>query len=170
MRAAQRSYGEDAAAVATLGKALPTDDQTASLLYQLDAAAGRSHVVLKSIAPSGATTAATATLPVGVTEVSLALTFAGRFADLQRFLARVRDATSVHGDAVRVRGRLLAVKTLQMTTDTAHPGRVEANLEAAAYLATAAPPAAPAASGAPPVSSTASAAPPTQAAMIGAGG
>jgi Tfp pilus assembly protein PilO len=41
---ARRNYGLDVAAVKALKKALPDDDQTAQLLYQLNAAAGSSNV------------------------------------------------------------------------------------------------------------------------------
>jgi Tfp pilus assembly protein PilO len=167
---AQRSYGADSAAVAKLGKAVPADEQTDALLYQLDAAAGRSHVQLKSISPSvvDPSVAGVSTLPAGVTELSLSLSFEGRFADLQRFLRRVQSAATVEGDAIRVRGRLLTIKGVTLTPDP-QTGRVQAVVTAAAYAAApAAPPATSAAPAAPPA--TASTAAPTQPAMIGAPG
>lgn len=172
--AAQKRFGEDVAAVATLGKAVPEDDQTASLLYQLDTAAGRSDVELTSIAPAGAAapgttpSAPTAGLPAGVTEYGLTLIFKGRFADLQAFLRRAHGNTTVRGDDIRVRGRLLSIDGVQLTPG--EDGRVEATVTAKAFMASppadtaAAPPAAPA------PDTTAAAAPPTQPAMIGAGG
>jgi hypothetical protein len=173
--AAQDNFGEDTAAVATLGKAVPDDDQTASLLYQLDAAAGDSRVELTSITPSvgaaeGAATAVNPALPAGVTEVSLSLSFSGRFADLQRFLRRAHGSTSVRGDDVRVRGRLLSIRDVQLTPVAG--GRVTATVQAAAYMAAPeAASAAPAGEQPPaPDESTAATAPPTQPAMIGAGG
>jgi Tfp pilus assembly protein PilO len=177
--AAQRSYSEDTAAVASLGKALPEDDQTASLLYQLDAAAGRSNVELKSISPGGAAPVAgalPAALPPGVTEMSLALSFEGRFADLQRFLARVQSSATVRGEQVRVHGRLLSVQGFQLNADGARPGRVQATVTASAYIASAVAAAPPAAAGAAPeavapsADTGAPAAPPTQAAMVGVSG
>lgn len=178
-QAAQESFGADTAAVATLGKAVPDDDQTASLLYQLDAAAGDSHVELTSITPGSAAAAdptaaaspSAGALPAGVTEVSLSMTFSGRFADLQRFLRRAHGSTSVHGDDVRVRGRLLSIRNVQLTP--VEGGRVTATVQAAAYMAApaAAAPATPAGGEPPaPQESTAATQPPTQPAMIGAGG
>jgi Tfp pilus assembly protein PilO len=170
---AQKSYSEDAAAVATLGKAVPDDEQVASLLYQLDAAAGRSKVELDSITPTVAPVVlggapGSSTLPAGVREVTLALSFSGRFADLQAFLRRAHANTSVRGDDVRVRGRLLSIQGIDLTPG--EDGRVEAAVQASAYIATPVAAAPPAAEGETPPAATASVAPPTQAAMIGAGG
>lgn len=171
---AQETFGEDTAAVATLGKAVPADDQTASLLYQLDAAAGDSKVELRSITPSTAVAgdpaaAASTSAPAGVTEVALSMQFAGRFADLQRFLRRIHDSTRVRGEDVAVRGRLLSIRSVNLTP--AEDGTVTASVQAVAYTAAPVAAAAPAAGTelpAPP--STAAVSPPTQPAMIGAGG
>lgn len=177
--AAQKSYAQDAAAVARLGQAVPADTQTASLLYQLDSAAGNSKVKLESISPTttaapGAPGAATAGLPPGVTEMNLALSFSGRFADLQRFLRRAHSNTSVNGEAIRVQGRLLSIKSVQLTPVNDDEGNVTATVQATAYVATPAAPAAPgtpAAPGSPPQAPSASSGPPpTQTAMVGAGG
>lgn len=177
--AAQKSYAEDAAAVARLGQAVPADEQTASLLYQLDSAAGNSKVKLDAIsptiaAPAGAPSPGTAAVPAGVTELNLALTFSGRFADLQRFLRRAHSNTSVNGEAIRVQGRLLSIKSVQMTPRKDGDGKVTAAVQATAYVAAPAAPAAPGAAtapGAPAEAPTASSGPPvTQPAMVGAGG
>jgi len=174
--AAQKSYAQDAAAVARLGQAVPADEQTASLLYQLDSAAGNSKVKLESISPTttavpGAAAAGAPGLPPGVTELSLALSFSGRFADLQRFLRRAHSNTSVNGEAIRVQGRLLSIKSVQLTPRDDDNGRVSATVQAVAYVATpAAPAAAPTTPGSPPPPTASSGPPATQPAMIGAGG
>ncbi len=143
-REAQRTYASNYAAVARLGKAVPTDDQTASLLYQLQAVAGRSHVAFTSILPKDApaapgAAAATATgaaspAPGGVSEVPFALTFSGTYSDLEHFLRRVHRLTTLHGKAIRVRGRLLAVSGLTLATKSGTP-RIQASVTASAYLA-----------------------------------
>ncbi len=46
---AKKSYSADYAAVAKLGKAVPTDDDTASLVFQLERAADRARVDFRSI-------------------------------------------------------------------------------------------------------------------------
>lgn len=48
-----RTRAADAAELARLGEAVPSDDQMASLMYQLQDAAGHAHVVFNSIQPSG---------------------------------------------------------------------------------------------------------------------
>lgn len=177
LEAARRSYGADATAVAVLGKAVPADDQIAALLFQLDAAAGQSHVKLKSMTPSSAPAvggaAPAAAAQPGVTEISLQLSFEGRFPDLRHFLERIHGYTRVRGESVRVRGRLLNVKAVQLSTGSASGG-IEATVGATAYVeAPVAPATAPAAGAATPAGEPAAgapAAPPTQVAAIGAGG
>ncbi|MFL5846984.1 MAG: hypothetical protein ACJ762_20060 [Solirubrobacteraceae bacterium] len=167
--AAQKRFGEDSAAVATLGKAVPAEQQLDALLYQLDVAAGDSKVKLESLAPVSASApgAAPITLPPGITQVDLTLQFSGRFLDLEHFLRRIHDATSVHGDDVRVRGRLLSVQSVQLATED--DGGLSATVLASAYVATPVAPVDPSAPAAPAAPTTASA-PPTQAAAIGVGG
>ncbi|MCW2966391.1 MAG: hypothetical protein JWM71_163 [Solirubrobacteraceae bacterium] len=182
--AARHSYDTDAAALATLGEALPTDDQTASLLYQLDAAAGRSRVQLKSITPSSGTAAAPATpavtttsLPAGVAEVPVSLTFEGRYADFERFLRKVRSYTDVRGKRIAVRGRLLNVKSVQLTVLPSKAGQISATVDASVYVVSATAPStatagtpAPGTSASTPAPASGSPVPPTTPAAIGAGG
>lgn len=166
--AAQRDRAADAAALAALGRAVPAADRTASLLYQLDRAAGRSRVTLQSIAPSAAAPAApgSAPLPPGVSETAVSLEFRGRFADLRRFLHRVQAGTSLRGDRIRVRGRLLEVGGIHLTADPERRGQVNATLDATVFSTLPpAPPATPAtAPSAPPAAAAVPA--PTQSAAI----
>lgn len=174
--------------LARLGQALPADDQMASLIYQLQDAAGRSKVRFGSIQPSGAngapagsapspaSAAAPGTVPgpAGVSQLPLQLVFDGRYADLERFLRRVHGFTSVRGDTIRVHGRLLSVQGVQLAAAPSGFPHIRATITATAYQApVAAPPApAPAPAGTP-ADSTApagSAAPPTTPAVVGAAG
>jgi hypothetical protein len=52
--AGEKTQAANAAELAGLGKAVPADTQMASLMYQLQDAAGRAHVVFNAISPSGA--------------------------------------------------------------------------------------------------------------------
>lgn len=177
--------GRDAqGTLARLGQALPADDQMASLIFQLQDAAGRSRVRFGSIQPSGANgapagsapTAATGTPgalpgPAGVSQLPLQLVFDGRYADLERFLGRVHRFTSVRGDTIRVRGRLLSVQGVQLAAAPSGFPHIRATITATAYLApapTPPAPAAPAAAGTAPAGSSAAA--PTTPAMVGAAG
>jgi Tfp pilus assembly protein PilO len=150
--AAAREHQTDQAVIAELGKALPADDDTASLLFQLQDAAGRSHVVMQSIAPSGtngapvgnAAAAGTPAAPgatpgpVGVSSLGLTLTFAGTYRDLQRFIRRVQDFTSVHGDRIEVKGRLMSIDGFKLdTTQVGKALKIQASITATAYIAAA---------------------------------
>lgn len=147
---AQRDHVDDQAVIAELGKALPADDDTASLLYQLQDAAGRSHVVLKSIAPTGAngapagnaaaagTAAAPGTTPgpAGVTALPISLAFSGSYRDLQRFIQRVHRFTSFTGGHADITGRLLSINGFKLSTGLGNLRSIDATIDATAYIAT----------------------------------
>ena len=139
--AARRSYGQDLKALGALAKALPDTDQTAALLYQLNRASGNAHIKLKSISPSvaGAATPGAAPplvpLPAGVQEMKLDLAFEGSFADLQRFLSRLQQVTTVKGDNVKVSGRLISVKAVTLSSDAVTTkGGISATVTASAFI------------------------------------
>ncbi len=71
---AQKTYRQDYASVARLGKAVPADDDVPSLVVQLDGAAKRSRVDFRSIvlAGSGTAVAAPATATPGAQVAALA--------------------------------------------------------------------------------------------------
>jgi Tfp pilus assembly protein PilO len=188
-RAAQQRFGEDRATIARLGKAVPTDDDPASLLYQLESAAGGSTVDFHSFqlgagssasgsaAPAPATQSATAELPpgavigaAGLSKLPFSLTFRGDYFDLEKFLARMHSFTTVHGQAIRVRGRLMAVDGISMSAGPKGFPEIQANLTASAYLAPPAPtaPAPAAAAGGQPAPAGAPA-PTTSAVITGVG-
>jgi hypothetical protein len=184
---AQDAFDEDYAAVAELGKAVPDEDDTASLLYQLQDAAGKSRVSLEALttsgtngAPAGNAAAANpaapgaAAGPAGAGTLQFDLAFTGSYRDLQRLLERLQDFTRIDGERIRVGGRLLSIDGFTLATDPVR-GVVKAQVTAKAYMvapAVAAPatPAAPAAPATAPPPATASAAPPTSSAAVVAGG
>ena len=208
----RKDASRGAAQLALLGQAVPADDQTASLMYQLQDAAGRSRVKFSSIQPSGKngapagnaqaaqaavdntnTTSTTSTPapapapaapgaapgPAGVQQMALELVFDGRYGDLERFLRRVYGFTTVHGQTIRVSGRLLSIDGIELAAAPGGFPDVRATISATAYIAPdttstaatagAAGSAAPATAAAS-APSTASATPPTTPAMVGAGG
>lgn len=147
-KTAQEDFKADYAAVAKLGKAVPAQDDMASLLYQLQDVAGRSRVEMRSIAPAGANgapagnaaaagAAAPGTVPgpAGATAVTLSLSFAGTYRDLQRFVRRVQSFTSIKGDRIRVSGRLLSIDGIKLATEPLTK-RITAEVSATAYIAT----------------------------------
>jgi Tfp pilus assembly protein PilO len=158
---AKRRYTDDYAAVARLGKAVPADDNMASLVYDLQNVARGAKVTFKSIKlggsagtpaaatgspPNGASAApatqtAASQLPPGATVGTAGLAtmpfsfiFEGSFLDMQRFVERVNGFVHVRGDDVRVRGRLLTVDGISFTTAEVS-SRVKATIAATAYLA-----------------------------------
>jgi Tfp pilus assembly protein PilO len=123
---AKAQYKTNSATVVRLGKAVPADDDTRSLVVQLDAAAKRSGIDFDSIditaAGGGASTStgAAATLAPGAVNVGsfaampFNFSFTGEFGDLSNFLARLERFVSVQGDRISVNGRLLRVDGLAL--------------------------------------------------------
>lgn len=201
--AAKKTYAKNLAALAELGKAVPATDDTASLLYQLQDAAGHAKVTLTAVTPGGAAPGVTPAAPAPVTPapataapatgataapatgaaapaaataapgaqaVPISLTFQGSYVDLQAFLRRIERFATLRHEAIAVRGRLVAVNSIDLTTQ---PGArlVSAIISATAYTAAAPSPATGAVSPIAPTATTGSVTPPTaSAAVLGAGG
>jgi len=152
--AAKRAYSANASSLAELGKAVPIQDDTAALLYELQDAAGHSRVHLTAVAPSAASAALPAAAPATagpVASLPITISFEGKYPELQRFLARVEGFASIHGDTISVKGRLVTVQSIQMTRPDG-ANAVKATISATTYTspapATPAPGAAAAAPGA----------------------
>jgi len=161
--AAKSEYPRNYATVTELGKALPADDDLASLLYQLDAASHGKHIDFKSIARGSAGTTASssststspsstpapgtaatsaAALPPGATVGTAGLatlpftfTFTGSFFDLQHFLAGVQGFVRPTDSGVAVRGRLLTVNGVSLVPGDDGLSHIQAKIAATAYLA-----------------------------------
>jgi Tfp pilus assembly protein PilO len=195
--AAKKTYATNLTALAKLGKAVPATDDTASLLYQLQDAAGHAKVTLTAVTPGGTTPGATpaAVAPVtpapataapttgaaapaataaaaapGAQTIPISFTFQGSYADLQSFLRRIESFATLRHEAIAVRGRLVVVNSIALTLQ---PGaaQVSAVISASTYTAAAPSPATAIGSPVTPAPSTGSATPPTaSAAVLGAGG
>jgi Tfp pilus assembly protein PilO len=185
VQGAKRRYAADYAEIVRLAKAVPGDDDTASLLYELQsvangakvrfdsmkltaatagspasavasgsATAGTSGAGTGAAAPTGTAAAATgaatapatqvgaAALPPGATvgtaglaTMPFSFVFEGRYLDMQRFLGNVDRFVAVRGDRIDVRGRLLALDGLSLTTTPDEHGLVKASISATAYVA-----------------------------------
>jgi Tfp pilus assembly protein PilO len=186
-QSAKRRYAADYAEIVRIAKAVPGDDDTASLLYQLQSiadgarvhfdsmkltaagAAGTSASPLATGAPTAgtasssgtssaassgaggsaagapaapATQVAAAALPpgavvgtAGLATMPFSFVFEGRYLDMQRFLADVDRFVAVDGGRIDVRGRLLTVDGLALTTSPDAHGLVKASITATAYVA-----------------------------------
>jgi Tfp pilus assembly protein PilO len=125
-RGAQAQYKGNYAKVVRLGKAVPSDDDTRSLVVQLDAAAKRSGTAFDNIDimshSSGNTATTTSTTPVAPGAVSvgsysalpLTLAFSGDFDTLENFLGRVQRFVTLKGDQILVNGRLMRVESISL--------------------------------------------------------
>jgi predicted nucleic acid-binding protein len=148
---AKSKYQANYAQLVRLGKAVPADDDTRSLVVQVDAAAKRSGVGFDNIdlvagasaAPAGsnvATAKSTTGLPPGAVDgggfavMPFSLAFVGQFGTLSNFFTRIERFVSVDGDKIAVDGRLLRIEKITLTpADTGWPN-IQANIAASAYV------------------------------------
>jgi Tfp pilus assembly protein PilO len=144
-KGARDSYGTNYATVVRLGKAVPADDDTRSLLVQLNAAANRSAVDFDTInlngsggsSPDGTSTAAVTPGAVNVGSFSampFALSFSGDFDRLGNFFSRLEHFVSLKGDQIEVSGRLLRVESIQLQPGDGGWPALTAAIGASAYL------------------------------------
>ena len=125
-KGAQAQYKSNVASVVRLGKAIPADDDTRSLVVQLDAAALRSGTAFDNIdiaahgsssTPATPTSANVAPGAVNVGNYSalpLTLAFSGDFDTLENFLGRVQRFVTLKGDQILVDGRLMRVESISL--------------------------------------------------------
>lgn len=148
-RQAKLAYKGNYATLVGLGKAVPKDDDTRSLVVQLDAGAKRSGIDFDNIdvnfsgaASPSATAAAsgTGTTPPGAVNAGtfavmpFTLSFTGGFDGLASFFSRMERFVTLHGDRIDVNGRLLRVESLTLQpADTGWP-HVQAQIGAASYI------------------------------------
>jgi type II secretory pathway pseudopilin PulG len=161
---ARRRYNDDYATVARLGKAVPVDDDVPSLVYQLEHTAHDHKIDFRSIklqsngsaAPTGAAAAVasatgatsstpaatiTAALPPGATvgtagfpTMPFSFDFDGKFFDMQRFLRSLDALTTVRGESISVKGRLLTVDGVALKAGPKGFPDVSATVAVTAYL------------------------------------
>jgi hypothetical protein len=157
---AKKKYQRDYATVASLGQAVPGDDDTATLLYQLESASNGAKVDLRtfSLGSTGATTssnstpaagtggtastatqAAVSSLPPGATvgtagfpTMPFKFEFKGSFAQMEHLIRTVQGFVRVNGDTVSVKGRLLTIDGVSLTPQT-FP-QVKATISATAFV------------------------------------
>jgi len=145
---AKGQYQVNRATVVRLGKAVPADDDTRSLVVQLDAAAKRSGIDFDNVDISAGSGAATATAtaasatPVTPGAVNLGsfsampfnFSFTGRYGNLQNFISRLERFVTVDGEKIAVNGRLLRVDGISLhAASDGWPG-LQADIAASSYL------------------------------------
>jgi len=147
-RDAKGQYQANRATVVRLGKAVPADDDTRSLVVQLDAAAKRSGIDFDNVDISAGSGAATATAtaasatPVTPGAVNLGsfsampfnFSFTGRYGNLQNFISRLERFVTLDGEKIAVNGRLLRVDGISLhAASDGWPG-LQADIAASSYL------------------------------------
>jgi hypothetical protein len=188
--AARAAFRRDSATLALLGKAVPADDDTPSLLYQVHKAARQAGIGFDAVVigqgAAGASAPATPATPGagtpttpgatpgpdGLSALPLKVTFRGDFFDIDRFLGIVHGFARRRAGRLDIEGRLLTVDAVSITRKG---GSLQAEVVTSAYLAPQGPAAAGAAgaagagpAAAAPATTTPDAAPPAPTAPTGA--
>jgi hypothetical protein len=146
-KGARDDYKANYATVVRLGKAVPTDDDTRSLLVQLDTSAKRAGVAFDTInvsANGSSGTAVGGATPAKVTPGAInvgafsaqpfSFSFRGDFGTLGEFFSRIDQFVTLKGDAINVRGRLMHVETIALTPGTKGWPTLVAQVKASSYI------------------------------------
>ncbi|HYH54916.1 MAG TPA: hypothetical protein VD761_12385 [Solirubrobacterales bacterium] len=142
--AARSGFDEDYQKLVVLGKAVPGDDDTASLLVQISHIADRTGIEFRDIElsasgtesttpppatastaePVSATEAAASLLPLGaaigpagLAVMPYTLTFDGSFFEIADFIKEIDSLVETSNEDVTVDGRLLTVDAFSLTPD-----------------------------------------------------
>ncbi len=158
--AARKSFSSDYARLVVLGKAVPGDSETPSLLVQLNRIAARSHVDFQSLTlnssagasettaaptPTGGmvspTEAAASLLPLGASigPAGLAvmpyeLTFEGNFFKIAKFIEGLDNLVKTTNADVAVNGRLITVDSFSLAAGSAGFPDLLASFTVTTYL------------------------------------
>jgi Tfp pilus assembly protein PilO len=146
-KGAKDAYQANYDTVVRLGKAVPTDDDTRSLVVQLDAAAKRSGIdfdTLNVAGGGGGTAGSTDGTAVKVTPGAInagafsampfTLNFSGDYTTLGDFFSRLERFVTLKGDQVLVSGRLLRIESINLQpSDGGWPG-LSAQVAASSYI------------------------------------
>lgn len=140
-RAAQKKFPVEYQQLVVLGKAVPREDETASLLVELNQLADRSHVRFQTLKLSSAegggteteaapqesaspTEVAASLLPLGATigpaglgVMPYQLTFRGTFFQMADFIEGLDSLVKTKNAAVNVTGRLITINGFKLSPD-----------------------------------------------------
>ena len=141
-KGARDDYKANYATVVRLGKAVPSDDDTRSLIVQLDAAARRSGVDFDTLNVNGGGTSTGADAPVAPGAINtgaysampFSFGFSGTFSTLGNFFARLERFVSVKGDQIEVNGRLLRVENISLAPGAGGWPALTAQVGASSYI------------------------------------
>jgi type II secretory pathway pseudopilin PulG len=154
---ARNSFSSSYTVLARLGEAVPADDDVPSLIYQIQNAATGAGVDFRSLTlnPGGASgttpttttssasaaQAVTAVLPPGATVGPAGLpiepftfTFRGSFFHLADFFGRLQQFVTVSNKSLFVRGRLMTLNAISLSSGPAGFPQIVASVSATTYL------------------------------------
>ena len=144
-RKARDGYAGNYSTVVRLGKAVPAQDDTRSLLVQLDDAAGTSGVDFRSMSVEGSSAspsdASSGTVvpgavvgTAGFSVMPLTFSFRGNFFNMSKFFSRLERFVTVDNSKINVTGRLLRVESVTLKPDTLGFPNLRAEIGASSYL------------------------------------
>jgi hypothetical protein len=148
-QADERAFKHNYAVVANLGEAVPSDDDTPSLIYQIQNAASHTDVNFLSLAlnaASGTPTSSTAvgssaTLPPGASigpagfpVMPFTFTFQGNFFHLANFFGRLQQFVVAAERRIQVSGRLMSLNGITLAPAANGFPQITATVSATTYL------------------------------------
>ncbi|HLY48149.1 MAG TPA: type II secretion system protein GspM [Solirubrobacteraceae bacterium] len=147
---ARAAFASSYTTMVRLGEAVPTDDNTPSLIYQLQSAAQQSHVDFQSLtfnagqggsSPTPSGSGATPTLPPGATVgpagfpvEPFTFTFAGNFFHLANFVGRLQRFVTATNKKLSVSGRLMSLNGITLAPSSTGFPEITATIAATTYL------------------------------------
>lgn len=150
---ARVAFGSSYTALVRLGEAVPTDDNTPSLIYQLQSAASAAHVDFQSLtynaasagsasaSSASASQSATTGLPPGATVgpagfpiEPFTFTFQGNFFHLADFLGRLQRFVQTGNQRLSVSGRLMTLNAISLGPAQSGFPQITATIAATTYL------------------------------------
>lgn len=135
---ARSAYASNYTRVARLGKAVPAEDDTRSMMVQVDHAAKKSKVNFKSIdvagGPVGAVVPIEGANTAGFTPMSYKLAFEGRYFPMSAFFTRLERFVEVSNKGIDVKGRLLVIDSFKLTPKDKESSLMKAEVTATSYL------------------------------------
>jgi Tfp pilus assembly protein PilO len=157
--AARRAFPEEYARLVILGKAVPSGDETASLLVQLNHLAKKAGARFETLtldssgeataevpaAPAASPTEAEASLlplgasvgPAGLAVMPYSLTFEGDFFQIASFVESLDALVKTSNEDVAVRGRLITVSSFSLAPAEGEEGssaKLKASFSVTTYL------------------------------------
>lgn len=159
--AAKRSFPQDYSRLVLIGKAVPSGDETASLLVQLNHLANQAEAKFETLnleaaggeeataeapaaAPAASPTEAEASLlplgasigPAGLAVMPYSLTFEGDFFQIASFIEKLDNLVKTTNAGVTVDGRLITVSSFSLSPGEAQGGaaRLNADFSVTTYL------------------------------------